>query len=233
MPDLRPWLDEAGEQLRGDEARVVATANRVLREVEGDELTHLAQLFNEVDGCFLTTFRELDHYGERAGAEYWGTWSSSREEKPVWPEAPGKKVFAYLKMSHVSHVVLTQLNERRVPCLVYIDRLTPELRQQQESESLRFSERPLDLEQVGRECDVAILNGGHGATATMLLAGKPILQLPLNGEQNLTGHAVVRMQAGRCVNMGQVGQVHRELRAILEGDESVNGAARFAGGPGS
>ena len=35
-----------------------------------------------------------------------------------------------------------------------------------------------------------LLNGGHGVTAQMLLAGKPLLQIPLVREQGLTAEAV-------------------------------------------
>ena len=35
------------------------------------------------------------------------------------------------------------------------------------------------------QCDVAVLNGGHGVTSQMLLAGKPVLEIPLAMEQRL------------------------------------------------
>jgi UDP:flavonoid glycosyltransferase YjiC (YdhE family) len=62
-----------------------------------------------------------------------------------------------------------------------------------------FEDRPLDLGAAARECDFAILNAGHGATAPMLLAGKPVLELPLQLEQSLTASAVADMGAGEAV----------------------------------
>jgi len=49
-------------------------------------------------------------------------------------------------------------------------------------------------------CDAAVLHSGQGATAAVLLAGKPILQIPLVLEQRLTAEATVRLGAGEVVN---------------------------------
>jgi hypothetical protein len=47
------------------------------------------------------------------------------------------------------------------------------------------SDAPLNVSQAAAECDVAILNSGHNSAAQFLLAGKPLLLLPIALEQGL------------------------------------------------
>lgn len=44
-----------------------------------------------------------------------------------------------------------------------------------EPPTLRFSRHALDLWRAAARCDLAVPNGGHGVTAQMLLAGKPLV----------------------------------------------------------
>jgi UDP:flavonoid glycosyltransferase YjiC (YdhE family) len=59
-----------------------------------------------------------------------------------------------------------------------------------ESPTLHRAERRMDVTRAAAECDVAVLNGGHGVTAEMLLAGKPVLAVPLVLEHQMTGEAL-------------------------------------------
>lgn len=83
----------------------------------------------------------------------------------------------------------------------------------------------LDLARVGQECDAAVLNGGHGVTAEMLLAGKPIVQVPLALEPRLTADAVKRLGAGESAAERSIEAVRAALDAAL-GDASHAAAAR-------
>ena len=76
-----------------------------------------------------------------------------------------------------------------------------------ESHNLRIETRPVDLNLAARECDIAVLNGTHGTTAKFLLAGKPMLQLPVYLEQVLLSMAVIRAGAA-------VGVRHREPKSF-------------------
>ncbi len=228
MPDFRPWLPGAEEAIRHDEDKVTGNVNRLLQEWNCPEIDHLGQLYGEVDECFLATFAELDHYSQREGGNYRGPLGTSIGCAPIWPDTEGKRVFAYLKPTKVIPVVLRALEEQEFCSLVYVERAPFRLKAYYESARLRFAPGPVDLEAVGRQCDLVILNGGHGSTASLLLAGRPILQVPANLEQALTGLAVERMQAGLCVNPERPGEAPRKLRALAGSDEFGAGAARFA-----
>jgi len=226
-PDFRGWLPDASQRLRADEDRVLNVVNRLLRMWDLAPLERLSQMYGEVDECFLATFRELDHYPMRGDAQYWGAWPNSGGQKPTWPEGSAKRVFAYLKPFQTLPTVLKLLAQLQVAALVYVDRLDPALRQN-ESQTLRFVEGRLDLAMVGRECDVAILNAGHGATVSMLMAGKPILQIPLNLEQTLTGINTARMQAGLSAQANQPQEITAKLTGLLDSEQLAAGARRFA-----
>jgi hypothetical protein len=228
FPDFRPWMSDAADTLRRDEDNVLANANRVLDAWGAEPLGQLSQLYREVDHTFLNTFPELDVYGRRAGAEYYGTWVTRGGREPAWPDCPGKRVFAYLKPFRALPDLLTALRELGCPALIYIDRIDAKLRKRFESPAMRFESERLDLQAVGSSCDLAILNGGHGVTALMLLAGKPTLQIPLNLEQGHNGSAVAKLDAGLGALPDQPQQFAPTLKTLLETDKFAHGARRFA-----
>ena len=62
----------------------------------------------------------------------------------------------------------------------------------------------------------------------MLLAGKPLLLLPLMLEQRLTADAVVRLGAGERAAPNDVASVREKLDALLGSDGHAAAARRFA-----
>lgn len=232
LPDLRPWhQDELPERVRDDEDRVLAHVNQVLVSWEQPGLERLSQLYSQVDETFLTTFPELDHYPDRGEAEYWGVWPASGGEAPIWPSDQGRRVFAYLHAFGGLPRLLELLSQSTCSTVVYTDVVDPELERRFESATLRFENSRLDLAAVGRECDLAILHGGHSTTASMLLAGKPILQIPFQVEQNLTSIAVVRLGAGLVVQPSKFEELRSKLTTILDPEKHAQfaeAARRFA-----
>ena len=233
MPDLRPWLADDSHRLGDDENRVLDHANRVLASRGQSPLEQLAQLYREVDESFLTTFKEFDPYhGHRSAAHYWGAWPSPGGKEPIWPGGPGKKVFAYLKPFPALPRLLSQLNASRCPTLVSGDGLDLGLQTRFRSPTLCFENDPLNLVAVGRQCDLAVLNGTHGATVSMLLAGKPMLQLPIWLEQAHNSLSASHLGAAASANINKPRQIQEALGMLLNSaryEEAARGfAARYA-----
>ena len=215
LRDLRGWARNDLEQLRRDEDLVLAHANRVLDSWGQMPLDRLSQLYHQVDENFLTTLKELDHYRDRENARYWGAWPNIGGKAPVWPKGSGKRIYAYLKPFPALPGLLALLNELRCSTLIYVDGINTKVQRRFQSATLRFENERLDLHQVGQECDLAILNGTHGTTAAMLLAGKPALHVPLYLEQALNGAAVARLGAGLSASPRRPEQIAVKLMNLL------------------
>jgi hypothetical protein len=211
FPDLRPWLPIESNQLVLDEAILLDRVNEVLCSWGLPGLERLSQLYGDVNDVFLTTFPELDHYPgrfgktvddvpgrerDRDGGEYFGTWLTPGGKSPAWPTGNGHRVFAYLKSFDSLPKLLEVMRDAKTPTLIYMDGYDETLRAKFENDQVRFVTDRLDLSAVAKTCDLAVLNGGHNSTCTMLLAGKPIMTIPLNLEQAYNGSSVAKMGAG-------------------------------------
>lgn len=102
LPLMADWRPLSDRQRVDDEDKIVDTINMVLSRWAGPSLTGLADLFEDLNGNVLATWPEMDHYGERCGEEYFGTWSvPSRFHdcgiNECWRGGKRKKLFAYLK----------------------------------------------------------------------------------------------------------------------------------------
>jgi UDP:flavonoid glycosyltransferase YjiC (YdhE family) len=227
LPALAPCADR--ERLAADEGRVLGRANRALASWRQPPLARLGQLFSEVDENFLTTLEELEQYPGRVGARYWGpVVGAPGGAAPQWPAAPGKRVFAYLKRFASLPQFLAALGERGLPTVVYIDALDGDTRRRFESPALRFERRRVDLPRACRECDLVVLHAGQGATAAALLAGKPVLQVPLVLEQESTARAVVRLGAALAASPKDPAGLAAKLDGLLASDHYAAAARRLA-----
>jgi UDP:flavonoid glycosyltransferase YjiC (YdhE family) len=81
---------------------------------------------------------------------------------------------------------------------------------------------------VGRTCDLAILNAGHGSTLSMLLAGKPVLLAPIYLEQCMTTRSVVQLGAGLGAAPDRPDQIAQQLETLLASGRFTEAAQRFA-----
>jgi len=149
-------------------------------------------------------------------------------EAPQWPEASGPRVFVYLKDADSVQAVLAASARTGYATVAYVDRASTELRRQFESSSVHLAAKPVDLRRAAAECDAAVLGGGHGATAEMLLAGKPLLQIPVAREQRMVAEAVKRLGAGEMTQGGSAERVRAALDAVLSDASYAQAARTFA-----
>ena len=227
LPDLRPWQPSDPQALARTEAGVLAGMNEALKKFGGQPLTRLGELF-AADGQALCTLRELDNYAALREVEYWGPVPTSVAAAPEWPAGDGKRIYAYLRHFETLPALLESLRDSGQPTLIYMPQQPRDIMSQFEGGNLRFSPVPLDITMVAAKCDLAILHGGHGVTAAMLLAGRPLLLLPLHLEMLLTARAVAQLGAGLAAPQLKPAGMHNKLMRLLNEPEFGDAAKQFA-----
>jgi UDP:flavonoid glycosyltransferase YjiC (YdhE family) len=124
--------------------------------------------------------------------------------------------------------LLTTLHGLPNPMLVYASGVDDALKNKFRSPNLQFADGPVNLVKAAKECDVAILNGTHGSAATMLLAGKPALHIPIFLEQGINAAAVAKLGAGINAMPNEPGEIAAGLHALLNLHQFGNAARAFA-----
>lgn len=201
MPNMRAWLDVPQQRLENSDARVLAAMNSVLAGYKAKLLASVSELFATEEN-FICTFAELDHYAQREPVKYWGaSWNTTSGREVSWPEGEGKRAFIYLEphqrdFSGVMEAV-TALGMRAIICAPGI---SDDMRRKYENPRTVVSASPYRLDKLLAACDLFIGYAGHGMTATMLMAGVPLLLLPTQLERFLLAMRVAAMGAGIAVN---------------------------------
>lgn len=227
LPRLRP-PSPGDEAAAADEQRAVENASRLLAARGQPPLGSLADLYRQVDETLLCTFAELDHFGPRPAARYWGCWPDAFGQPFSWPAGSGRKVFAYLKPCPALPAVLDALARQRMPTVAYIDSLDGATQRQFSSATLQLHREPLNMRQAAAECDLAILHAGHGALAAMLLAGKPALLVPIYREQLLQAVRAQQQGYAECVTADDPAAIEPKLRLLCESERYADAARGFA-----
>jgi hypothetical protein len=198
-PAVNPWPsfspEDSSPDLAATEGRVTAIANAALVSLGDAPLARLADIYSAEASVFFT-FKELDHYAERDAGDYWGATQQDAGVEPRWPEMLGRRVFAYLKPFKTLPQLLTTLRDAGHPTLVYLGKGTEDVAKRFQGGNLTFSDRPVDLRTAIAAAEAVICHSGHGTISAALLAGKPLLLLPLNMEQRMLSTRVMQMGAG-------------------------------------
>lgn len=193
LRDLRPWLPSANESLVERESQVLRAINEVLAQQHLQQLSSVAQLYQQVDDTLLTTYPELDHYANRDQARYWGVWSSGDGALPRWPEGHGPKLFAYVKPDSEAREALLAAVGYGCRLLVF----DPENRfADLASPQAVVTSQRLDLAAVGATADLALGNATHALSAQLLLSGVPLIVMPRSLEQWLLAQRLAAAKLG-------------------------------------
>jgi hypothetical protein len=228
MPNLRPWQQTDLAALAQDEARVLETVNTVLKGLQVPPLDYLGQLYSAYDQT-LFTCKELDGYAtQRPAAEYLGPLCLKSGAAPAWPKGEGKRIFAYIRPFRTLPAMLEALRLSGLPTLIHSPGLAPELHDRYEGGNMHFSIEPVDVMQVARECDLTVLHGGHSVLALMLLAGKPLLVLPLHLEMLINASSVLKLGAGLAAPQLKPEGMQQKLHRLLDEPAFAAAAQRFA-----
>jgi UDP:flavonoid glycosyltransferase YjiC (YdhE family) len=212
-PPLRPWQSLDKQLLLDNDAAVLQTMNGILAAYGRIPLATVSALF-DVDESAILTFPELDPYPNRPDGRYWGMASTSHGASPVWPQAEGPKVFAYVRPEGAHWAwVLECLASVKGSVLVYAPGLPEEQRAKYANNRLYFSDSAVDIRQTANEADLGVMWGGGGVTAiTFLQAGTPLLLLPEQIEPFLQGLRIQALGAGLVCDLSAS---RAELPALL------------------
>jgi len=161
---------------------------------------------------------------------YWGPVNATGGKSPQWPTGDRKRIYAYLKPFPTVADLLEILSAKKYPTLIFPDGIKRKIQEKYQSETLRFTNERLNMAEVGQQCDLAILNAGHGTTCDILLAGKPIMALPLNAEQQLMAENIERLGAGMTVSarLNDRARMENAFDDVLNNPKYTQSAQRFA-----
>ena len=219
LPSLQPWKKADPADLAALDAEVLGSVNAMLGGLGAEPAPTLADALNGGEH-FLCTFPEFDHYRDRGPVQYWGPVLSSGGGEPMeWPEGDeNKRVFVYVSAQHVEFEnLIGALGTLGTPCGAYIRDLDPSKIESLETITLKITQHPVDIDEVARECRMAICHGGHGTMAAMLLAGKPVYVAPHHLEQALLGYRVAGAGAALVANPAKRGHDYAaHIRKLLD-----------------
>jgi UDP:flavonoid glycosyltransferase YjiC (YdhE family) len=235
LPSMRPWEPAPSEALSAIDARIGTTINEVCATFGAPALTHPGQLFDCAETAVLG-FPELDHYAGRSRASYWGAIGSAGiGEAPSWPEAPGRRIFAYLRPGHAQlNATLQALIDLQQPTLLFCPGLpAANVEALRTHRHLRLSAGPVDIAQAVDLADAALTHGSFATTVAFLQAGKPVLVLPNHLEQFLMGYRLEQAGIGLLIQPNAQldasrGDILRRLHAVITDPVLRANAAAFA-----
>ena len=177
------------------DAAALASVNAALAGLGCAPLARLADLFDSEED-FLCTFPEIDHYGTRDTAGYWGPRLRADLGHVVdWPKGRGKQVFVYVKPALPQlDTLIDLLASRPHRVLAFIPGLDAARRARLASPVRRVLDRPVRIDAAFRGCDLLVSHGGEIA-AGAACSGVPALLFPSHYEQFLLS---LRLQQLGC-----------------------------------
>lgn len=228
MPNMRYWEKADQDKLLVVEKNIIDRVNIALKGLKLPEMINVAQLM-QADATVLMSFKELDHYNNRGDANYVGIpLTEGYGESPKWPAGGKFKVFAYLYPFKTLPSLLDTLKGSDISAVIYAPEVNRALKDKHKHPKLFFADRPVNMTEVTRQCDIAITNGTHGTTTAVLLAGKPLLTLPQNLERLLVSQRVREMGAGLVAPQLKPEGMAMKFKALMEKDQFRTKAQEFA-----
>ena len=226
LPPFRFDNPPPPERLAAADEKALAGANEALAAVGGQPLAALHEQF-KTDEDFLLTFPELDAYGSRPAAGYWGP--RYRDDAGVsahWPARGGPRVLLYLKNEmYQLDALIRLLANGPFRVIAYIPGLDPKRAQALRGPGRIVSDKPVRYGPLLADCDLFISHAGSAATG-VVLSGIPQLMFPMHYEQYLSSLRIAQLGAG-VVALPQASseEVARALGAVVN-DRSYRDAAR-------
>lgn len=229
LPSFRIWESVDDLRLRIAEHQVLANCNAVLKQLNAPGLNVLADLVRG-DGQLLVTWPELDHYGKRADARYWGpAVGIPGGAAPEWPGSGEARVFAYLKPAHAPERIVEVLKKWPVSALVAVPGLRPRDADAWSNSRVRIEPKAINAAQAISEAAHVICHAGAATVAQALIAGRPVMAVPTNAEQYSMSMCAAATGAGVVVAQRGAGlDLDAGIRELLTDKQYQTAAGEFA-----
>ena len=200
---IRSWLlDQSQVELtQRQEQMAVNTINQVLKARAAAPIQYLGDLFT-VDRTIITTPPEFDLYGDiRQDALYHCKSGAPGIQKPVeFGTGSQPRVLAYLKPGHPQFdLIIKGLSLSDANVYVTCPQADPKRLEPLRSEQFNFSVQPVQLASAMAQAALFISHGNGGSTLESILAGTPVLSLPIQLEQLLTSQTVNQLHIGETI----------------------------------
>ncbi|MEX0603949.1 MAG: glycosyltransferase [Marinobacter sp.] len=228
MPAFRSISPGVRARALNAEKKVTQVIQRVAKELGQPRIDNVCDIF-KVDEAFLCTLRELDHYERPEPACYWGLpTQASSGRLPAWSDSGQPRVFAYVKPpgAHFD-ATIKALQQSGHEAEIFAPGITPEALQKHASNTLRISSRPYDLVKTFKTCDAVICHAGHETVVAALLAGRPVVLIPLQMEQYALARRVEAQGLGEVVASDALSSLPRALERTLSASR-IEQARAFA-----
>lgn len=217
MPTFRPVSPEVRARSLRAEQKVTSVIQNVCETLGQPRINNVSDLF-KVDESFLCTLPDLDHYDRPQPAKYWGLpTQSSGGEEPNWTDSKRKKVFAYVKPPGAHFDTTIQaLQQSGYEAEVFAPGISSAAMQKYTSSTLRISSKPYNLTKVFDTCDAVICHAGHETVVPALIAGRPVVLMPLQMEQHALARRVEAQGIGELVAPDSLSSLPQALERMLD-----------------
>ena len=166
------------ESLHSDDKALLRIINTAQTLIGAKPMDSLYRIYGQAHARLLTTWPQLDHFGERTGQVYVGVQPPPNLTAPEWPSGAGPKVFGYLNAMPSLELLLQGLVSAQVCALLLVRNLPLHLRERYSSERIRFIDRAVNLEDVARQVSWVVSNCNHNTVAYFAQRGVPQLLIP-------------------------------------------------------
>ncbi|MDB5991389.1 MAG: glycosyl transferase 1 family protein [Herbaspirillum sp.] len=190
-PCFRPGLPDAAEAQRQTQEQVARTVQALFKQ------PHSLSRLLAADHTRLLSLRELDHYAAQRppGTTFLGAVPEPDQGELLrWSQSGQPRLFVYLYMQPWMDTVLSALEAIGAEVIAVIPDLGADLARRHPK--LRLYRKPVQLGPLLADCTLAITHAGHGTALNCLLAGVPMVLLPLHMEQLLVAERVAVAGAG-------------------------------------
>lgn len=219
------------EALHTSERALIHNINAAIRSCKHSiKVRDLGEIFAEGSSLFAA-FPELDHYGERGGAQYIGPiLTSGGGPECDWKTHASAKVFAYLHNGvDGTSALMEELRKADAEVVCVVTDCSVQARRKFASSRMQVFGQPVQLEKLLSRADLVISNGGGALMSQALMAGVPILTLPAHTEQFMQSHCLRRLGAGRVIGSKRDGASMRNaIGEMRESHQYRNQAHVFA-----